>query len=249
MFPGNIRSINDNSPNTNNGPNCREYLQQAWDKVPLFVRIVIILSVVLYLFSFFEFLQANLLLYLINIPSSTVYKFYVWSIFTSVFINLSILNLLFAMISWVPSSIQQEQKVGTIKYMLNFLMHSISIELLYVIISMILFKIFPTMSNTPSSGLWPLLMAEITLSCCSDPEKPVVMMFIPYPFKAKYYPWALTGFFALINGFQIQYDAIIGIIYAYFYFFYLKNYLSISDSLIALIDNLFPFKYLKNLKG
>jgi hypothetical protein len=93
-------------------------------------------------------------------------------------------------------------------------------------------------------------MAEITLVCCQDPERPMMMMFLPCAIKAKYYPWALIGFFSLLNGFQsFQYDAVIGIIYGYAYFHYLNRYMAISDNFGARVDAWFPFRYLKTFTG
>jgi len=250
MFPGNIRSLNENSGSNNSGPGCKEYIQGMWQKIPLFVRIVLITSITIYLFTFIPSLTNYFVYYLLNIPALTIYKLHIFSVFTTVFVNISIFTLLFALISWVPSAIVQEQQSGTIKYMINFLMHSTIIQVLYVFISFLLVSAISSMLTTPSSGLWPLLMAEITVSCCADPEKPVVMMFIPYPFKAKYYPWALIGFFSLLNGFQsFQFDAVIGIIYGYSYSYYLKNYFIIPDNFVNRVDNWFPFKYLKTLTG
>jgi len=76
-----------------------------------------------------------------------------------------------------------------------------------------------------------------------------MMMFIPYPIRAKYYPWALIGFFTVINGFQLQFDAFIGIVYGYLYFYYLSSYLVIPDRFLLKADECFPFKYLKRFKG
>jgi len=250
MFPGNIRSFNDSSGNNNPGPSCKEYVQKLWEKIPLFVRIVFIVSTVLYILSWVSFIDSYVIYYLLNTPAFTIYSFHIFSIFTTVFVNTNIFNIFFAFISWVPSAIQQEQQSGTIKYMLNFIIHSSIIQVLYVLIAFLLICVFPSMFTTPSSGLWPLLMAEITVSCCADPERPVMMMFIPYPFKAKYYPWALIGFFSLLNGFQsFQFDAVIGIIYGYAYSYYLKNYITISDNIVNKIENIFPFKYMKTLTG
>ena len=96
MNPGNIRSINDNPNNNNNNngpPDCKEYLKNAWQKVPLYVRIVIITSLFLFMLSFIfeEFIIA-----LMNRPTKTIFNLYLWSIITTVFVNKSIINLLFA---------------------------------------------------------------------------------------------------------------------------------------------------------
>ena len=240
MIPGNVRSINDSNNNNNNAPNCKEYIQKAWEKLPLYIRIMIILSLSLYLLSF---LAQPLIIALVNIPHNTVYKFRFWTLYTSIYVNLSIFNIVFAFMSWIPSAIVQENQSGTIKYMFNIFMHSSLIQILYTILAIMM-----TLKD-PSSGLWPLLMAEITLNSCENPERDVMMMFIPYPFKAKYYPWALLGFFAVMNQFNIQYDTVIGILYGYLYFYYLKNYLVISDNFLTKVDNCIPFKYLKRFTG
>ena len=88
----------------------------------------------------------------------------------------------------------------------------------------------------PSSGLWPMLLAEITILCLTNPQKQLMMMFIPFTIPAKYYPWALFGFFTLINV-SIQFDILAGILYGYLFFFYLKDKLEFSDEFINRAEN------------
>src|SRR5689334_23103228 len=129
MYPGNVRGLNNTGNNNPGGqqPGCKEYIQKFWDTVPLFVRIVIIVSLVMYILSFTSFVIP-----LLNIPQNTIFSFFIWSVVTSVLVNISIFNILFAFMSWVPSAIQQETSSGTIKYLFNFFLHSTLIQILYV---------------------------------------------------------------------------------------------------------------------
>jgi hypothetical protein len=58
-------------------------------------------------------------------------------------------------------------------------------------------------------------MAEITLFCLANQEKPVVLFLLPYQFAAKYYPWALMGLLNIMNS-NIQFDLICGILFGYY---------------------------------
>jgi hypothetical protein len=63
------------------------------------------------------------------------------------------------------------------------------------------------------------------------------MLFMPFMIKAKYYPWALFGFFMLLNM-SIQFDILSGILYGYIFFYYLKDKLQFSDEFIIKVENL-----------
>jgi len=243
-----VRGLNNNSGNNPNGRGemgCADYVRAWWEKNPLFVRIVIILSAILWVASF-----TKLVIPLINIPKNTILHFFVWSVVTSVLVNTSIINVLFAFLSWVPSATIQETHSGTIKYMLNFFLHSTIIQITYCAVAVLSWlTVTPALMSMPSTGLWPLVMAEITLNCCLNPEKQYMMMCLPWPIQAKYYPWALVAFFTVINMFQPQFDVIVGVIYGYLYFYYLSSYLVISDNFCAKVSECFPFKYLKGMTG
>lgn len=222
---------------------CKDRIKQAWSLVPLFVRFVMITTVVLYILSWIVGVDQILT----NIPRKTIYYFQLWRLVTSVFMTTSIFNIFFAFFSWTSDAIRLEQTSGTVRYALNFLVNSFLIQVLYTLALFIISLMAGQGAlSAPSSGLWPLILAEITILCLFNPDNQVMMFFIPYPFRAIYYPWVLFGFFTLLN-FTIQFDILAGIGYGYLFFYYLKTKIQFSDNFIQKCENIFIFKALSKL--
>lgn len=239
MFPN---YNNQNQSSGNNQQSFKEKAQIWWAQVPLFVRFIMITTITFYILSWFvgTFTKA-----LTNLPALVIYKFQIWRLFTSVFVTLSIFNVLFAFLAWVPDAIRLENSIGTMKYMSTFFMHSLLIQLLYVILSFVLSVFSNEFLVMPSSGLWPLIMAEITILCLNNPQNQLMMMFLPCLIPAKYYPWALFAFFSVLNM-RLQFDILAGILYGYLFFHYLKTKIQISDEFVNKLEN---FPLLNKLQG
>jgi len=231
MFPN---SSNQNQNSGNNQQSFKDKVKIWWAQVPLFVRFIMITTVTFYILSWFVGFITKALT---NLPALIIYYFQIWRLFTSVFVTLSIFNVLFAFMSWVPDAIRLENSVGTIKYMCTFFMHSLIIQLLYVILCLILSVFSDQFLVMPSSGLWPLIMAEITILCLTNPQNNLMMMFLPCLIPAKYYPWALFAFFSVLNM-NLQFDILAGILYGYLFHHYLKTKIKISDEFTNKIENL-----------
>ncbi len=239
----NINTLN-NFQNNNGQASCTERMKAFWATIPLFVKFVIVTTVLLYLVSWIidlESILSNILMY-------TIDRIQIWRLFTSVFMTANLLNILFAFMSWVPDAIRLENTAGTVRYTLNFLVNSTMIQVLYCIFLLIL-RIFTSgVDKLPSAGLWPLIMAEITLLCLANPDNQVMMFMIPCPIRALYYPWALLGFFTVLNM-NIRLDLLVGVGYGYLYFYYLKNKLQFTDNFITRCENNFVFRKLSLLNG
>jgi len=129
-------------------------------------------------------------------------------------------------------------------------MNSIMIQIIFIAICYLLSLVFPKITSFPSAGLWPLALCEITILCLANPESPLSMFMIPCPIKAKYYPWALFGFFTLLSGFSvIQFDILAGIIYGHLFFFYLKDKIQFSDTCFNKCQENCVFNKLKGFSG
>ncbi len=212
---------------------CKEKMKQAWSTVPLFVRFLAVTTTALYLLSW----ALPLVELFSNLPLKTIFSFQIYRLFTSVFITASIFNVLFAFLSWIPDAIKLETTTGSTRYTINFFINSILIQVLYTL-TMFLISLPAGKGalNMPSAGLWPLIMAEITILCQANPDNQVRMFFVPCAFRALYYPWALFAFFTLLN-FKLQFDILVGIIYGYLFFFYLRAKIQPSDNFIAKCEN------------
>jgi len=231
-----MRGINDiNDSNKSYKDKIIDYI----NNIPLFVKFIIFSTIILYILSFFS----DVFIYLINIPYFTIYEYRIWTILTTVFITTNIINIFFAFISWISSAISYEKENGTIGFILYFFTHSIIVQLLFIVFSLIIG------SKSPSLGLWPFIIFHITMTCMKNPESNIMFFFFPWPIKSKYYPLVLIIFFFLINGGRIQFDFIISVIYGYCNHFFFNSKLEYNNSFILKVENLFIFRYIKKIKG
>ena len=246
---------NMNSMNNQNQSSCQEDLKKLYYSMPFFIRFVVTSTVILYLLNCFI---PQIALYLSNIPYFVIFNFQVWRLFTNAFITTSIFNIIFAFISWIKDASNLESNIGTMKYMMIFMVNSILIQCIEMTILLIISLISRQKSflaynynlgHVENDGLWPIIMAELTLLCLCNPDIEMRFMFLPCVVKAKYYPILLFGFFTLLNQFQLNFGVLSGIIYGFLYHKYLKNMLVVSDSFINRLENCFVFNWMTKVKG
>ena len=251
--------IVNNSNNNNPNPNIPHYtlndrIMNIYNSIPLFVFFIICITIFFYIIDLIFF---SISFYISNIVLYTIFSFQIWRLLTTVFMTTSILNILFAMISWVKNASSLENSMGTIKYMLIFFLNSISIQIIYCLILLIGFLISRNKNiltlnlsygKVQNSGLWPIIMAELTLLCMSNPESLIRLFFFPCEIKAKFYPFILFFIFLLLNFFEIDFGVLSGIIYGLLYHFFFRNSLQISDKLVQKIEKSFIGSCLGNFK-
>ena len=192
--------------------------------------------------------------YLINVPAFTILKFQIWRLITSVFITTNIFQICLAFFVWVKYASLLETSLGTIKYTLIFLVNTFCIQVLNIIIytffSLLNKKSYNSeIKSKKNSGLWGIVMCEMTLLCVSNPESPMKLFLIPYTVKSKIYPIILVLMFFLVNYLEIDPEIISGVIYGFIYFYYLKSKLQISDTFVQKLESNQIFKWLSNFKG
>lgn len=193
----NINGINRNQ----NDPAQQSFgdkVQQYWSEVPLFVRFVVISTVVLYVISWIT----SYIYVLMNIPAKSILNFQIWRLFSSVFLTPSIISIIFGFMSWAPDAVKLEYTSGTVRYFLNFMINTTLINVFYCFLMLLISVFISGASYIPSSGLWPLILAEISMLCLANPDNQMNFFFIPIKFPAKFYPWILLGFFSLIRYVQ-----------------------------------------------
>ena len=191
--------------------------------------------------------------YLVNIPSYTIFHFQIWRLLTSVFITTNIFQIILAFFVWIKYASLLETSLGTIKYTLIFFLNAICIQIINIVIislfSLINSNIFtPEMKTRNNSGLWGIVMCEMTLLCVSNPESPMKLLLLPFTVKAKIYPIILILLFAVVN-LDIDIEVISGIIYGLIYYYFLKSKLQISDSFVQKLETYPIFKNMLNIKG
>ena len=224
---------------------------KIFSNIPLFIKCYFIITIVFYILNLkLTFISY----YLINVPTFTILRFQIWRLITSVFITTNILQIILAFFVWVKYASLLETSLGTIKYTLIFLVNTFCIQVLNLIIypffSLVYKKSFNSeIKSKKNSGLWGIVMCEMTLLCVSNPESPMKLLLIPYTVKAKIYPIILVLMFILVNYLEIDVEVISGVIYGFIYFYYLKTKLQISDTFVQKLETNNGFKWLSNFKG
>ena len=224
---------------------------KIFSNIPLFIKCYFIITLVFYILNLkLTFISY----YLINVPTFTILRFQIWRLITSVFITTNIFQIILAFFVWVKYASLLETSLGTIKYTLIFLVNTFCIQVLNLIIypffSLVSKKSFNTeIKSQKNSGLWGIVMCEMTLLCVSNPESPMKLLLIPYTVKAKIYPIILVLMFILVNYLEIDVEIISGVIYGFIYFYYLKTKLQISDTFVQTLETNNAFKWLSNFKG
>ncbi len=224
---------------------------KIFSNIPLFIKCYFIITLVFYILNLkLTFISY----YLINVPTFTILRFQIWRLITSVFITTNIFQIILAFFVWVKYASLLETSLGTIKYTLIFLVNTFCIQvlnlLIYPFFSLVSKKSFNTeIKSRKNSGLWGIVMCEMTLLCVSNPESPMKLLLIPYTVKAKIYPIILVLMFILVNYLEIDVEIISGVIYGFIYFYYLKTKLQISDTFVQTLETNNAFKWLSNFKG
>ena len=82
-----------------------------------------------------------------------------------------ILQLLFSLMSYLPTAMQYEKVEGTVKQTHRFFINAILIEIIFVIACYLVSKTLnPMYVLMPSIGLWPILFCDITIECNKSPD-------------------------------------------------------------------------------
>ena len=257
MNPPQIHSIN----NDNNYPNGMPQIDLVtkvkmwWNSLPLFVKFIISSTSIFYIINLFV---SYIALFLANIPYFTIFKIQIWRLVTNVFISTSLLNIIFAFLSWIKDACALESSMGTLKYMMIFFINSILIQVIYCLVILLVYLVTKEkgillmnvgMGGVENNGLWPIIMAELTLLCMTNPEIPMRVFFFPCEVKAKYYPIVLFFIFMLFNGMHIDFGVLSGILYGFLYHYLLRNRLQISDQFIQNLEASFLFKWMVKFNG
>ena len=87
-----------------------------------------------------------------------------WRLVTGLFVHTQLLELLFSVLSYIPSAIQIEREIGTVRMVHRFLTFGVLINTIFTAI------VVPLGLSQMSIGLWPLLFADIVCQCMKEPE-------------------------------------------------------------------------------
>jgi len=167
--------------------------------------------------------------------------------------------MLIGFIVWVKHAISLESSLWTIRYILIFIINSIFINIIYCLIVYLINSIsknktlinnnYLEISKVNNSGIWPIIISEMTLLCLNNPNFYIQFLFRPCPIKAKYYPIFIIVIISLINNFKMNYEIISGFLYGIIYYYLFQNRLYFSDEIIKKLEKSFFCKNLVGLGG
>ena len=247
------------NPNYNTNKNKEETwtkLKELITEIPFFIRYVLIIKILLFSLNIFT---KYISFYLSNIPLFTINHYQFWRLITTSFITTNIINMLIGFVVWIKDAISLEKSIGTIRYIFIFISNSIFINLIHCGIVFSFYYISKNNSFLVSdfygdykinnSGIWPIIICEITLLCLNNPDSKIKFLFRPCPLKAKYYPIFILSLFILINKFRINYGIVSGFLYGIIYYYLFQNKFHLSDETIKKIENSFFCKCLIGFGG
>lgn len=214
-----------------------------FNSITFTIKMVLVISFILWALNLLTL--GTISFALTNFPYYSIYYFQIWRFLTSVLMITSIFSLIFAAIFWVSDGILVEKQQGSVKYFLFFFIHSFSIQLIYALILLIFTKVSKPI-NYINDGIWSYIMCEVTIMCLVSPENIIYILFIPYPIKAKYYPFLILLMFIFFNGFDLH--LFIGLGYGFLYGSVLKKYIDLSRNTIKTLENNI-FNFISNWNG
>ena len=220
--------------------------------IPLFVRFILITNVILIISNIFT---PYISFYLSNIPVLIIKKYQLWRLITTSFITTNLINMILGFIVWTKDAISLEKSLGTIRYIVIFIFNSIFINLISCLLTFLFRKnIFDLgqysyIHKVNNSGIWPIIICEMTLLCFNNPDSKIKLLFVPSPIRAKYYPFIIIILLYLINNFRINFEIISGFFYGIIYYYLLQNKFNISEGTTKKLENSFCFKCLLGFHG
>jgi hypothetical protein len=78
--------------------------------------------------------------------------------------------LLFSLMSYMPTAMNQEKVEGTVKFAFRFFVIAIVIEGLFDVLAFGLSFYIPSIIKEVSVGLWPILFCDIVIECNRSPD-------------------------------------------------------------------------------
>lgn len=209
---------------------CTEQVKAGWAKMPLFNKFIVSVCCLIY---FLSFLVIQVLTFTLLMPVDLM-RFHVWKLVTGPFAHGQLLNLLFSLISYVPSAMYEEEEMGTVPFTIRFFKLSLFINVVFCALAFLAgFTIWPAAMISPCMGLWPILFCDLVIQCYKDPEMPRGLCCLPIQIKSKWYPLILYAIFTLVfMNLDLSMTAGLGVGYLYT-FGYLKCLETSAESVRA----------------
>mmetsp|Transcript_27485 Transcript_27485/g.56487 ORF Transcript_27485/g.56487 Transcript_27485/m.56487 type:complete len:370 (+) Transcript_27485:111-1220(+) len=204
------------SNNSSNGPPAPNPVLTAYESylrdTPLVTRYTLNSVLISFLASFFF----NPAFAFANIPLFTIFKFQLYRIVTSPFICSEFLSLFFVFMGFMNHGIRLEQSMGSTLFGALFFSLTIVSNLLFVVISIILWGLTNSESylGQASMGIWTTLLGIIAVECSKAPENSQRRLFF-LTVPALYYPLAILALFSMFAGVKLSYCLGVAVGYSY----------------------------------
>mmetsp|Transcript_134749 Transcript_134749/g.430562 ORF Transcript_134749/g.430562 Transcript_134749/m.430562 type:complete len:344 (+) Transcript_134749:62-1093(+) len=157
----------------------------------------------------------------------SLFKLHIWALFIGNFYSpmlgggMAFLMALFTIYMIMQYFPRREKQMGSTAHFLWILSLNCIINLVHLFIMLIMVYIIqqPQYFVAGSQGLWPLIIADLTISLLGDPNGSTSfwgLVTVPN----KWYPIALVSFFCVLSGLKPLWDMIAAVMvgYAYMYF-------------------------------
>lgn len=89
---------------------------------------------------------------------------------TATICSFNIITLIIDLFFFIPYSTRKEKAMGTVRYIIYFLLASALTQLTYALLMFLLSFLEPSLISVPSFGLLPLFFAETVADCFRQPE-------------------------------------------------------------------------------
>jgi len=174
-------------------------------------------------------------MWLVTAPGPIIYKFQgkyfkhfltvllVWRLFTGLLMHGDLMTLLFAVLSYLPTAMEVERKIGTVPMIWRFWTLGLISNLLFITVCGI------TGIQQIGMGLWPLLFVDLVIQCMEAPDNAMNLCCLPIQIPAKYYPPVLLLIFTLFMG-GPQICLFAGLIVGYIYHYGFLNRIKLSNA-------------------
>jgi membrane associated rhomboid family serine protease len=239
--------------NTNKAkPGAFTQIIELISEIPFFVRFILLTNITLFILNIFI---PHISFYLSNIPFFITNRYQFWRLITTSFITTNLINMFLGLFVWIRDAISLENSLGTIRYIFIFIFNSTFINLIYVLLYYLLFKnnfgssYYNYVHKVNNSGIWPIIICEITLLCFNNPDSKIKFLSLPSPLKAKYYPFIIIILLILINNFRVNLEIVSGFIYGIIYFYLLQNKFNISEETTQKLEKSCCFRCLIGFHG
>jgi hypothetical protein len=192
-------------------------LKTWWQDLPIFTTLVFFTSIILFFCSFYpHYNQIALILYFPSLYS----HFTPLPFFTYPVNHISLLSLIFALFCFLQIAHTTERSLGTIRYILFFILNNILAGAVFFLILLALYSFqIPIMQiwmfTAYSDGLWSIWMIEEVIDCNKIPNELTQYCCIPISFKRKYLPFVFLLAFMVMSRTLLFWDLFAGMIIGY----------------------------------